>query len=86
MDIVHLIDTRTSQEETSHTYAEIEWTIAQDHSEGTQASCNLRQTDDLAVAEILQCVLLDYRSSTALPFYILPVLSDVLGLGLHRPI
>ncbi|XP_030579043.1 ankyrin-2-like [Archocentrus centrarchus] len=37
MDIVHLIDTRTSQEETSHTYAEIEWTIAQDHSEGFSA-------------------------------------------------
>uniref|UniRef100_A0A669D1W8 Ankyrin 2 n=1 Tax=Oreochromis niloticus TaxID=8128 RepID=A0A669D1W8_ORENI len=42
MDIVHLIESRTSDEETSHTYAEIEWTIAQDHSEGTQASLNLR--------------------------------------------
>uniref|UniRef100_A0A3P9DHJ9 Death domain-containing protein n=2 Tax=Haplochromini TaxID=319058 RepID=A0A3P9DHJ9_9CICH len=38
MDIVHLIESRTSEEETSHTYAEIEWTIAQDHSEGAQAN------------------------------------------------
>ncbi|XP_026015339.1 ankyrin-2b isoform X36 [Astatotilapia calliptera] len=37
MDIVHLIESRTSEEETSHTYAEIEWTIAQDHSEGFAA-------------------------------------------------
>uniref|UniRef100_A0A668UIE4 Ankyrin 2 n=1 Tax=Oreochromis aureus TaxID=47969 RepID=A0A668UIE4_OREAU len=37
MDIVHLIESRTSDEETSHTYAEIEWTIAQDHSEGFSA-------------------------------------------------
>ncbi|XP_035772220.1 ankyrin-2-like [Neolamprologus brichardi] len=37
MDIVHLIESRTSEEETSHTYAEIEWTIAQDHSEGFSA-------------------------------------------------
>lgn len=38
MDIVHLIESRTSEEETSHMYAEIEWTIAQDHSEGAQAN------------------------------------------------
>lgn len=40
MDIVHLIETKiikSSVEETSsHTYAEIEQTIALDHSEGTQ--------------------------------------------------
>jgi len=38
MDIVHLIEAKTNkstQEETSsHTYAEIEQTIALDHSEG----------------------------------------------------
>lgn len=40
MDIVHLIETKiikSMQEDTSsHTYAEIERTIALDHSEGTQ--------------------------------------------------
>uniref|UniRef100_A0A3B4TDS8 Ankyrin 2 n=1 Tax=Seriola dumerili TaxID=41447 RepID=A0A3B4TDS8_SERDU len=40
MDIVHLIETKiiksTQEETTSHTYAEIERTIALDHSEGTQ--------------------------------------------------
>lgn len=39
MDIVHLIETKiiksTQEETTSHTYAEIERTIALDHSEGT---------------------------------------------------
>lgn len=37
MDIVHLIETKmvkSTQEDTSHTYAEIERTIALDHSEG----------------------------------------------------
>ena len=53
MDIVHLIETKiiksTQDETSSHTYAEIERTIALDHSEGTQASVNLRQTDDYVV-------------------------------------
>lgn len=49
MDIVHLIDTKTTeltQEETSsHTYAEIEQTIALDHTEGTyRPSCGEAQT------------------------------------------
>lgn len=37
MDIVHLIETKiiqSSQEQSSHTYAEIEQTISLDHSEG----------------------------------------------------
>nr|XP_046185420.1 ankyrin-2-like isoform X18 [Oncorhynchus gorbuscha] len=40
MDIVHLIETKmvkSTQEDTSHTYAEIERTIALDHSEGFSA-------------------------------------------------
>lgn len=41
MDIVHLIETRiiksTPDDTTSHTYAEIERTIGQDHSEGIQS-------------------------------------------------
>lgn len=40
MDIVHLIETKifksTQEDTSSHTYAEIEQTIALDHSEGTQ--------------------------------------------------
>lgn len=47
MDIVHLIETRiinsTQEETSSHTYAEIEQTIALDHSEGAQASITLQQ-------------------------------------------
>jgi len=38
MDIVHLIETKiiqSSQDQSSHTYAEIEQTISLDHSEGT---------------------------------------------------
>lgn len=42
MDIVHLIETKimksTLEDNSSHTYAEIEQTIALDHSEGTQVS------------------------------------------------
>lgn len=37
MDIVHLIETKiiqSSQDHSSHTYAEIEQTISLDHSEG----------------------------------------------------
>lgn len=37
MDIVHLIETKiiqSSQDQSSHTYAEIEQTISLDHSEG----------------------------------------------------
>ena len=53
MDIVHLIETKiiksTQDETSSHTYAEIERTIALDHSEGKQANVNLRQTDDYVV-------------------------------------
>lgn len=45
MDIVHLIETKiiksTQEETSSHTYAEIERTIALDHSEGTQANVNM---------------------------------------------
>lgn len=45
MDIVHLIETKiiksTKEETSSHTYAEIEQTIALDHSEGLQASITL---------------------------------------------
>lgn len=41
MDIVHLIETKiiksTQDETSSHTYAEIERTIALDHSEGTKS-------------------------------------------------
>lgn len=48
MDIVHLVETKinksTQEETSSHTYAEIERTIALDHSEGTQAS--VKQTDN----------------------------------------
>uniref|UniRef100_A0A8C7HDP6 Ankyrin 2 n=1 Tax=Oncorhynchus kisutch TaxID=8019 RepID=A0A8C7HDP6_ONCKI len=43
MDIVHLIETKmvkSTQEDTSHTYAEIERTIALDHSEGTVQCIN----------------------------------------------
>ncbi len=44
MDIVHLIETKiiksTQDDTSSHTYAEIERTIALDHSEGTQANVN----------------------------------------------
>lgn len=47
MDIVHLIETKimksSEEETTSHTYAEIERTIALDHSEGTQANVTLKQ-------------------------------------------
>lgn len=50
MDIVHLIENtiiQFTQEETcSHTYEEIERTIALDHTEGTQQNFNLRQTED----------------------------------------
>uniref|UniRef100_A0A7N8WIW9 Ankyrin 2b, neuronal n=1 Tax=Mastacembelus armatus TaxID=205130 RepID=A0A7N8WIW9_9TELE len=51
MDIVHVIETKiiksTQEETSSHTYAEIEQTIALDHSEGAQANVNLpdRRTD-----------------------------------------
>uniref|UniRef100_A0A673B4E6 Ankyrin 2 n=1 Tax=Sphaeramia orbicularis TaxID=375764 RepID=A0A673B4E6_9TELE len=49
MDIVHLIETKiiksTQEETSSHTYAEIERTIALDHSEGKPAHCNLKQHD-----------------------------------------
>lgn len=42
MDIVHLIETKiiksTLEDNSSHTYAEIERTIVLDHSEGTQAN------------------------------------------------
>uniref|UniRef100_A0A673B2H6 Ankyrin 2 n=1 Tax=Sphaeramia orbicularis TaxID=375764 RepID=A0A673B2H6_9TELE len=48
MDIVHLIETKiiksTQEETSSHTYAEIERTIALDHSEGKPAHCNLKQS------------------------------------------
>uniref|UniRef100_A0A4W6EAF8 Ankyrin 2 n=1 Tax=Lates calcarifer TaxID=8187 RepID=A0A4W6EAF8_LATCA len=44
MDIVHLIETKiiksTQEETSSHTYAEIERTIALDHSEGVQANAD----------------------------------------------
>lgn len=50
MDIVHLIETniiKSAQEETSsHTYAEIEQTIAMDQSEGTQIKDNTKQFDN----------------------------------------
>lgn len=53
MDIVHLIETKimksTQEETSSHTYAEIERTIALDHSEGTKAKANLEQTDDCII-------------------------------------
>lgn len=53
MDIVHLIETKinksTQEETSSHTYAEIEQTIALDHSEGTQTSVNLKLIHDLVV-------------------------------------
>uniref|UniRef100_A0A4W6E6E5 Ankyrin 2 n=1 Tax=Lates calcarifer TaxID=8187 RepID=A0A4W6E6E5_LATCA len=46
MDIVHLIETKiiksTQEETSSHTYAEIERTIALDHSEGVQANTTRR--------------------------------------------
>lgn len=45
MDIVHLIETRiiksTQEETSSHTYADIEQTIALDHSEGAQTSVTI---------------------------------------------
>lgn len=58
MDIVHLIETtmnRSLQEDTSsHTYAEIEQTIALDHSEGPwdNSSISLSQTVALIVFQV----------------------------------
>ena len=50
MDIVHLIETKilksTEDDTSSHTYAEIERTIALDHSEGTQVNVSLKQNND----------------------------------------
>lgn len=47
MDIVHLIETKilksTEDDTSSHTYAEIERTIALDHSEGAQV--NVKQNN-----------------------------------------
>uniref|UniRef100_A0A8C4HNB4 Ankyrin-2 n=1 Tax=Dicentrarchus labrax TaxID=13489 RepID=A0A8C4HNB4_DICLA len=57
MDIVHLIETKiiksTQDETSSHTYAEIERTIALDHSEGTQANINLKQTGDWELTDTI---------------------------------
>lgn len=48
MDIVHIIETKimkcTEDETSSHTYAEIERTMALDHSEGAYAGVSLKQT------------------------------------------
>uniref|UniRef100_A0A665UMX6 Ankyrin 2 n=1 Tax=Echeneis naucrates TaxID=173247 RepID=A0A665UMX6_ECHNA len=48
MDIVHLIETKiiksTQEETSSHTYAEIERTIALDHSEGRRLICSINNS------------------------------------------
>lgn len=50
MDIVHLIETKiiqSSQDQSSHTYAEIEQTISLDHSEGmADVISNFTEDDD----------------------------------------
>uniref|UniRef100_A0A7N8YI00 Ankyrin 2b, neuronal n=1 Tax=Mastacembelus armatus TaxID=205130 RepID=A0A7N8YI00_9TELE len=56
MDIVHVIETKiiksTQEETSSHTYAEIEQTIALDHSEGAQANVNLSSSPESVASDI----------------------------------
>uniref|UniRef100_A0A3B4ACX2 Death domain-containing protein n=1 Tax=Periophthalmus magnuspinnatus TaxID=409849 RepID=A0A3B4ACX2_9GOBI len=56
MDIVHLIETKimkSTRDETSHTYAEIEQTIALDHSEGKSYFKNINHLTQTTFITIL---------------------------------